>query len=261
MTVAARITDRGKGIGRIEWRVNGVTAGVRTAPAGPGPDYEVKQELALDPGENQIEVIAYEGRNLLASLPARTTITYDGPADTVKPKLYILAIGINDYEDARLGAARQLRQAGVSPAQLVRAGRQGFRRRNGKGRRGAICASPRYPGAGCGRHGGQIGRDVRKLASEISPRDTFVLYAAAHGYSVGGNYYMIPQDYQGGPNPAGAQGPRHRPGAAAGLDRQPHQGEEGADPARHLRIRRADRRLYEVAHGRAGFGGGGWAAA
>ena len=35
-----------------------------------------------------------------------------------------------------------------------------------------------------------------------SPRDTFVLYAAAHGYSVGGNYYMIPQDYQGGPNPA-----------------------------------------------------------
>ena len=28
VTVAARITDRGKGIGRIEWRVNGVTAGV-----------------------------------------------------------------------------------------------------------------------------------------------------------------------------------------------------------------------------------------
>ena len=36
---------------------------------------------------------------------------------------------------------------------------------------------------------------------EISPRDTFVLYAAAHGYSLNGNYYMIPQDYQGGTNP------------------------------------------------------------
>ena len=59
----------------------------------------MKQELALDPGENRIEVIAYEGRNLLASLPARTTIAYDGPADTVKPKLHILAIGINDYQD------------------------------------------------------------------------------------------------------------------------------------------------------------------
>jgi uncharacterized caspase-like protein len=42
---------------------------------------------------------------------------------------------------------------------------------------------------------------VNEIASEISPRDTFVLYAAAHGYSLGGNYYMIAQDYQGGPNP------------------------------------------------------------
>jgi uncharacterized caspase-like protein len=42
---------------------------------------------------------------------------------------------------------------------------------------------------------------IKKIASEISPRDTFVLYAAAHGYSLGGNYYMIPQDYQGGVNP------------------------------------------------------------
>src|SRR5262249_10938107 len=28
LTVSARIKDRGKGIGRIEWRVNGITAGV-----------------------------------------------------------------------------------------------------------------------------------------------------------------------------------------------------------------------------------------
>ena len=53
VTVAARITDRGKGIGRIEWRVNGITAGaVGKRPQEPGPDYDVKQELALDPGEN-----------------------------------------------------------------------------------------------------------------------------------------------------------------------------------------------------------------
>jgi WD domain, G-beta repeat len=99
VTVAARIKNRGKDIGRIEWRLNGVTAGVMGAPARPGPGYEVRQELALDPGENRIEVIAYEGRNLLASLPAQTTIAYDGPADTAKPNLYILAIGINKYVD------------------------------------------------------------------------------------------------------------------------------------------------------------------
>jgi hypothetical protein len=32
-------------------------------------------------------------------LPARTTIVFDGPADAVKPKLYILAIGVNAYVD------------------------------------------------------------------------------------------------------------------------------------------------------------------
>src|SRR5262249_35002422 len=48
---------------------------------------------------------------------------------------------------------------------------------------------------------GKLDEAVAKIASDISPRDTFVLYAAAHGYSLAGNYYMIPQDYQGGDDP------------------------------------------------------------
>jgi uncharacterized caspase-like protein len=47
-----------------------------------------------------------------------------------------------------------------------------------------------------------LDRIVREMAAEISPRDTFVLYVAGHGYSLNGNYYMIPQDYQGGIEPA-----------------------------------------------------------
>jgi hypothetical protein len=90
VTVAARVTDRGKGIGRIEWRVNGA-----------GQYAEVSITLALD-------------------------------------------------EDATLS---------------------------------------------------KLDEAAAKIAGEISPRDTFVLYAAAHGYSLGGNYYMIPQDYQGGGDP------------------------------------------------------------
>ena len=99
VTVTARIRDRGKGIGRIEWRVKGITVGVTNAPTDAGPVYEVKQTLALDPGENAIEVVAYNARNLLASLPAQTTISFTGPAETVKPKLYVLAIGIDHYVD------------------------------------------------------------------------------------------------------------------------------------------------------------------
>src|SRR5262249_9641259 len=99
VAVTARITDRGKGIGRIEWRVNGVTTSVTNAPTGAGPDYKVKESLALDPGKNAIEVVAYNERNLLASRPAQATITYNASADAEKPKLHVLAIGINDYHD------------------------------------------------------------------------------------------------------------------------------------------------------------------
>src|SRR5262245_37349828 len=56
VTIGARITDKGKGIGRIEWRVNGVTVGVANAADGAGRGYEVKQDVALDPGENKIQV-------------------------------------------------------------------------------------------------------------------------------------------------------------------------------------------------------------
>jgi|RhiMethySRZTD1v2_1073278.scaffolds.fasta_scaffold1122802_2 uncharacterized caspase-like protein len=41
-------------------------------------------------------------------------------------------------------------------------------------------------------------RAVNKLASEILPRDTFIFFAAAHGISENGRFYLIPQDYQGG---------------------------------------------------------------
>jgi hypothetical protein len=80
--VSARITDRGKGIGRIEWRVNDITVGVTGVPAGSGPDYDVERTVPLDPGKNRIEVIAYERRNLLASVPARTAIQLAGPVDS-----------------------------------------------------------------------------------------------------------------------------------------------------------------------------------
>jgi len=35
----------------------------------------------------------------------------------------------------------------------------------------------------------------------VRPQDTFILFAAAHGYSHDGRFYLIPQDYDGGIDP------------------------------------------------------------
>jgi uncharacterized caspase-like protein len=39
-----------------------------------------------------------------------------------------------------------------------------------------------------------------KIAREIHQRDSFILFAAGHGTSENGRFYLIPQDYQGGPD-------------------------------------------------------------
>ena len=201
VTVSARITDRGKGIGRIEWRLNGVTAGVASVPAGLGPDYEIRERLALDPGENRIEVIAYEARNLLASRPARTSIVYDGPADTVKPKLHILAIGINAYEDKGWAAPGSDEVKAFPPLGLAVGDAKAFAAEMEKAAAGLYGEVRVRTAIDREATPANLDRIVREMAAEISPRDTFVLFAAAHGYSLNGNYYMIPQDYQGGANP------------------------------------------------------------
>ena len=201
VTITARIIDRGKGIGRIEWRVNGITAGVTNAPAGAGPEYDVKQTLALDPGGNLIEVVAYNERNLLASLPAQTIVTFTGSAETAKPKLHILAIGINAYVDkgwvnpstGRLELFGRLEQS-VADAKAFAAEMQ---------KAGAGLYSEVRVRTALDNEATAAGLDatVTQMATEIHPNDTFVLFAAAHGHSVNGRFYLLPQDYQGGANP------------------------------------------------------------
>jgi hypothetical protein len=185
VTVAAHVSDRGKGVGRIEWRVNGVTVGVANAVEGAGPDYIVKRDIALDPGNNAMEVIAYNASNLLASPPAQTTVTYTGPADDVRPKLHILAIGINAYTgvpalnlavaDAK-ALADEMKQAGANMYSEVRV---------------RMLLDDEADKAG-------LSQAVEEFAADIHPRDSFVLFAAAHGFSQGGHFYLIPRDYPGG---------------------------------------------------------------
>ena len=190
VTVSARVEDRGKGIGRIQWRVNGITAGIINPT--PGGSRDVTQTLALEPGDNTIEVIAYEGRNVLASLPARITVAYTGSVDSAKPKLYVLAIGINKYVDQGSKRGRFAPLSGSVPDARAFATEM---EQAAAGQYEKVQVS-----LALDEHAtrNKLDEAISRIAAQISPRDTFVLYAAAHGYSHLGTYYMIPQDYQGG---------------------------------------------------------------
>jgi WD40 repeat protein len=201
ITVTARIEDQGKGVGRIEWRVNGVTAAVATRPDGDGPTHTVSRQLALDPGDNAVEVVAYNGSNLLASLPARTTVRFTGSADNLRSKLHLLAIGINAYVDkgwtppgSKTGSLFPTLDLAVKDAKAFAADMEKAAAGLYDEVRVTLALDQDATRA-------NLPKVVDKIAAQLHPRDTFILFAAAHGYSLNGRFYLIPQDYQGGINP------------------------------------------------------------
>jgi uncharacterized caspase-like protein len=181
--------------------VNGVTAAVAAKPAGAGQEHTVSQQLALDAGENVIEVVAYNGNNLLASLPARTTIKFTGAADATKPTLHILAIGINAYTDRGWTPAGQTEIFAFPALSLAVKDAMAFgdSLKQAAGGLYADIKLTTLTDAQATREGARAA--INKIAAEVHPRDTFILFAAAHGKSEAGRFYLIPQDYEGGPNP------------------------------------------------------------
>jgi WD40 repeat protein/uncharacterized caspase-like protein len=199
VTAEAAITAGEGGIGRVEWRVNGITVGVSTPETASG-QVAVTQMLALDPGANTVEVVAYNSRNLLASAPAQATVTWTGAATTA-PKLHVLAIGINKYIDEGSPAPGETEAQRFRPLRLAVHDAKALAeelKKAGHGLYGSVHVRTVLDEEATAANLETI---VTEMAAQIAPRDTFVLYAAAHGYSRQGRFYLIPQDYQGGPDP------------------------------------------------------------
>ncbi len=175
----ASLTDQGGGISKLEWRVNGVTQAVtETAAAG-----DVTQAFALEPGSNTISVTAFNGAGLIASDVAQVTLDV---ADTAgrKPRLFVLAIGVNDYQEESLRLKFSVNDA------------------NAVGKALGIAATGRYEEVVLqtlvDKHVTRSGLEAAfaGMAGKMTPQDSFVLYVAGHGKTEGGRYFFIPSDFR-----------------------------------------------------------------
>lgn len=192
--MAAVITDEGGGVGRVEWRVNGLTLGVESErgfervadqpKAAGGKSTKVTRELWLEPGENRIEVVAYNAKDLIASKPSKLSVTWEGQASTSAPRLHVLAIGVNDYWDSRLRLNHAVGDAKAVAAAL---------RNAGKGLYESVSVTSLLD-----REANLAGLEAafEKLGNEVRPRDVFLFFLAGHGKTVDGRYYFIPQDFR-----------------------------------------------------------------
>jgi WD40 repeat protein len=183
VTLEGSLTDQGGGIGRVEWRINGITIGV-VEKAASGQTITLQQTVALDPGDNTIELVAYNGRNLVASVPARTKVLWTGTEPTAPPRLHVLAVGINEYWDGKL----KLKYAVPDAKSLGLALREA-----GGGLYEDVIVTEVFDGDASARHLDEV---FAELSQKIRSRDVFVFYAAGHGVTHDARYYFIPQDFR-----------------------------------------------------------------
>jgi WD40 repeat protein/uncharacterized caspase-like protein len=185
VTGEVEITDSGGGIGRVEWRVNGVTVGVESPAPAAGLPLRITRELTLDEGINDIEVVAYNSANLIASIPARVNVAGPMPGTRLPGRLFVLAIGLNDYADPRFELAYAVPDAKALGRALAETGK------------GLYDGQPHVTLLNDGEVSpGNLFQIFTKLADEMRPTDTFVFFLAGHGKTVEGRYYFLPQDFR-----------------------------------------------------------------
>ncbi|MCX7308752.1 MAG: caspase family protein [Afipia sp.] len=186
----AEITDRGGGIGRVEWRLNGVTVGIETPPAPPaaGQPLRLSRNLALSTEDKTIEVVAYNSANLVASVPARIAVAAQVPAQVATDKgpqrLFVLAAGLDNYADQRFKLQYSVPDAKAMAQALTESGKGLYSTVEVKLMSDTDVTSSRLESA------------FQHLSKTVQPTDVFVLYLAGHGKTVDGRYYFVPQTFK-----------------------------------------------------------------
>src|SRR5262245_57152112 len=169
--LAARLIDQGGGIGpKVIWRVNGKTQGATSAPGlGGNPSIGnfvvMPQTLTVDPTrKNEVEIIAYNGRSLLATTPLQFFIDAWGLAEQERPRMFVLAMGVNKYARKDWELSYAVKDASAFADALKLVGGPLFGELQVKVLRDAEVTER------------TIATEFNRLASAVKARDVFVLF-------------------------------------------------------------------------------------
>jgi hypothetical protein len=188
--LAVRITDTSGGIGsRLEWRVNGKIQGeikpqALQGLAAPslGTAKTITETLRLDATRaNVVEVVAYNGEELITTPPLRITVDAAGATTEERSRLHVLGIGVDKYrmKPYELKYAVKDAQAFVQAITAVGSG---------------LLA----PGETITLLDDQVTEAnileaFERIGKAARPSDVFILFLGGHGKSIAGQYYYYPQ--------------------------------------------------------------------
>ena len=191
--VAVELINTGGGIGKVEWKINGVTVGITedasrglaivAAGKKAGIGVPVKRLLTLSPGENVIQVTASNTTNEITSIPAILNLTcQDEISDN--PSLYLLTVGINKYRDGSLRLNYSVPDAQSVSKTLGVHSKTIFEK---------IVIEQVFDEKAT-LEGIQAAFD--KISCQVQTQDVFVFYVAGHGVTQAGRFHLLPYDFR-----------------------------------------------------------------
>lgn len=185
--------NEGGGIGeRLIWRVNGKTQGQTEPPElkdrdGSGDPVVVTQALRFDPArENTVIVTAYNKAGLLSSTPLVIRIDKYGatPASEPRPRMFILAVGVNGYTEPALTPLKLAVNDVQSLARSIKLVAEAGGYEN--------AAIVERVEADATRE--KIATAFADIAAQAGRQDTLIVLLAGHGKSTAGRYYYLPHN-------------------------------------------------------------------
>ncbi len=181
--VIVEATDQGGGVSGPFLYHNGtrILAGVETQKVEKVTRRTFRVKLVE--GENKLTGKAASGDGGWESEPAHLVVTL--AKLPVRPDLYVLAVGINEYADERIK---------LSFAAADARGFGGVFERRGKSIYAAVHVTYLLD-AQATRAG--LSTALEKIARAAQPRDTFVLTLSGHGTTLGQRYYFLPHEFDG----------------------------------------------------------------
>jgi WD40 repeat protein len=143
------------------------------------------KDIDVVPGENDIGVTAFNRENTIQG--AMKTAKFNANVPSEDPRLYIVSIGIDTYEDSTISLKYAAKDARDMEQKLIEEARTLYKPQNihyelltDKG-----ATKP------------AIITKIDDLANIVKPGDSFILFVAGHGVLLQNQYYMLTHDYNG----------------------------------------------------------------
>ena len=186
-----KIINRGGGVSRIEYRLNGKLLPPSEVRSGGLAGFNPRGEMSVSPvvtltnGSHELKITAFGRDGKVPSESVKVAVNMQNPAQQHKPVLHVLSVGVSDYRRAGLNLPYAANDAEAIHQLLKTTENKGlYQRINARKliNEQATAAN--------------IQRELSLMASQVKDSDVFILFMSGHGKSVDAEYHFLPQELQ-----------------------------------------------------------------